>query len=425
MRVTLDQVLTQASTLLQGGKAEEAYALFMRLLREEPDHDIVNLGLVKAAVATNRIPQAIMALERLVDKYPSQLPLRRELARLYVSVGDVESAKAELERIEAYEPNFTRDKQEQILREFSRKPSSAVFAGRLSLGLIHDSNVNSGLGGARINLGDYSFILHDTATRKAAWGYYTNGALNGAWRLGADSPWWVTGDVGFHAKRYTDSVPSNQHFLWGRFGTGLRRIGSDTLFDLRIKLEQGIYDPHQKVTGLGPELLLAWSLGPKTQLITRAGLDKRTYSTELGRNGFYWWVGQFIRQAVGGSSSELPHELVLGARYTGADAKSRHYDASGWELSLRGLIRLPAKFELTPYVSWREDSYAGPASILEAFFGLPARKDQQFQTGTFLVYRWTERFSSEIGYQYVRNRSNSPLYDYNQHIINTGVTWTF
>ena len=54
LHLALDQSRAQAKTLVNKGRYEEAYQLYMRLLREEPDNDEINYGLARAAARTRR-----------------------------------------------------------------------------------------------------------------------------------------------------------------------------------------------------------------------------------------------------------------------------------------------------------------------------------------------------------------------------------
>ena len=123
LAVALGQGLAQAQTLLDQGKAEEAYALYMRLLRQEPGDAAINAGLYRAALAAGRANQALAALERLVDLRPDDGPLRLELVRLYSRVGDSANARQELTLVRQRHPGLNPEQAETFLLDLKRKNS--------------------------------------------------------------------------------------------------------------------------------------------------------------------------------------------------------------------------------------------------------------------------------------------------------------
>lgn len=246
LAVALGQGLAQAQTLLDQGKAEEAYALYMRLLRQEPGDAAINAGLYRAALAAGRANQALAALERLVDLRPDDGPLRLELVRLYSRVGDSANARQELPLVRQRHPGLNPEQAETFLRDLKRKNSRFQYAGRLSAGVVYDSNANAGLHSRAVNLGGLDLLLDSEAGRKEAWGEYFNAAVNGAYRVSPSSSWWLVGDAAFYGKVYNRDLPSNQTFGWGRLAVGARRVGPDSMLDLRVKAEHAVYDRRRR-----------------------------------------------------------------------------------------------------------------------------------------------------------------------------------
>lgn len=425
----MEQAKDQAAAFLRQGNAAEAYRMYSRLLREDPEDDAINLGLARAALAAQRLPQALFSLERLVDRHPADTALRLELVRLYLRAGDQASARAEMEQARLYDSALTAESADQtfagLLRQAEARNSRWRFAGRVSGGVLYDSNVNSGLFGPYLRLSWLNLRMDDATLRQEAWGEYANAAIYGAWRMGEHSPWWVVGDVGAYAKAYQRKVSSHQSFQWGRVGLGLRRIGISTLVDMRFKAEQALYDPFRTVSLYGPVLTFACTPTPQVQLIASAGLEHRDYTGRNDQDGTYWSVGQSIRWLFGKQGGNGGHEVVAGWRWLGGDADASACDYRGWEASVRLVLRPWTRLEVSPFALWRQEDYRGTATELERMFRSPARKDRIFQTGTFFTWHWTRHWSQELGYQYVNNMSNSPFYKYDQHVFNTGVTWSF
>ena len=87
-RTTIEQSKQEGVSLLNANKGEEAYALYIRLLREQPEDPGVNLGLARAAMMSGRYTRAIMAYERLIERYPSQPEFYTEISAAYMALGD-------------------------------------------------------------------------------------------------------------------------------------------------------------------------------------------------------------------------------------------------------------------------------------------------------------------------------------------------
>ena len=423
--VALGQGLAQAQTLLDQGKAEEAYALYMRLLRQEPGDAAINAGLYRAALAAGRANQALAALERLVDLRPDDGPLRLELVRLYSRVGDSANARQELPLVRQRHPGLNPEQAETFLRDLKRKNSRFQYAGRLSAGVVYDSNANAGLHSRAVNLGGLDLLLDSEAGRKEAWGEYFNAAVNGAYRVSPSSSWWLVGDAAFYGKVYNRDLPSNQTFGWGRLAVGARRVGPDSMLDLRVKAEHAVYDPYEAVTLAGPELTFAYALADWLQLVSQGSLERRDYITETGRDGLYWQAGEYLRFLWNGAGKEQSYSLLVGGRLLGSGTDRQSYGYDGWEALARLNLRLTEHLELTPFGAYRQLLYHEPATRLEKVLGVENRLDRAWQTGLFVTWHWTKNLATDLGWQYLHNDSTSPLYRYEQHMVNMGLTWSF
>ena len=416
--LALDQSRAQAKTLLNKGRHEEAYQLYMRLLREEPDNDETNYGLALAASRTKRYPQALLAFERLTDRYPANADLRRFLADIYLRLDDKEAARRELNLARQYDPTLTDTRITRILERMENAQALFQAHGRVSGGIMYDSNANQGPASDRMSLGIFDNVSVHGVKAVDSWGSYLNGMLDMGWRMSEDSPWWLVSDMAFF-KRWNGNptLRTNNEFAWGRASLGLRHTSSRTLAGLRFKAEMADQNLDQRVRVLGPEATFVWAALPNLQFITRAALEKRVYSMDIGRDGTYWWVGEYLRVLLGASG----HEMTLGLRSLGSAVDVADYSYNGLEASLRLRLKVTDKFHLLPFASVRRENYYGPPTVLE----LDDRRDTVLHTGLFAIYNLTANLQAEAGVQYVDTRSSSPLYSYQQHTFNMGLAWTF
>lgn len=425
-RVMSDQYLQEAKTLLDAGKAEEAWEMLRHALRSDPANVAVNLLLVRAAFATGRDNQALGALERAVALVPESAELRYALAQAYARAGDAVASAAELEEAERIKPGIAAEDAKKVFEKIARAEQNRYkrfqAAGRLALGFVWDSNATIAPDSRNIEIGPWNFRLHDNAEKKAALGEYASGSLNWGWRLGEDSPFHVAGDLAFYGKTFNRDLPSNSHFTWGTASLGLRYTGGKNLFDLRGRIENASYDPFENMTSTGGEALWVYAPVPALQFITRGGVASRVYMEDDGRNGAYVHGGMYVRWLADAAGK---FSLLGGGRYLGMRAEEARSSYDGWDCILRAEIALAENLTMAPYIGWRELFYHGAATPLSEWLGEENRQDHTLMTGVSFTYNFTENIGVEVGWQYFKNHSASQIYRYDQHQINTGLVFSF
>ena len=407
----LDQGKAEAATLLKQRKFSEAYRLFSRLLRESPEDDAISLGLARSAMGANRPYQAVMAYERLLEKYPGESSLHKEISQAFMSMGDRASAQRYLESATiggVADPQAPTERRDRF-----------HIHGKLSAGLIYDSNVNQGPASNDVTLGMYRVQLLDSAEKESG-GAYLGGSLDLGYRLGDTSSWWLVGNGNFYLRgnENNDLAKHDARYSeWFRLSAGLRLLTPDTLMDVRLKAEVFDYEWYQSVYAVGPEALFVYAPSSWFQLIGRAGLDRRDYTRDRDRNGEYGYAGPYARFFFG----QAQHEIMVGARYLGGRAERSDYSYDGWETSASFRFKLPHGFEFLPSLGYTREHYCGPATAIES----ANRKDKRFHIGAGLNYKIDEAWSLELSYRYTKNDSVSELYDYERHLVTTGITWSF
>lgn len=411
-RTAIEQSKAEAVSLMKAGKAKEAYELYARLLREEPEDDEIALGMARAAMHAGRPNQAVMAYLLLLEKYPHEKGLYEEIGQAYMALGDRETARIYLEQAKLENVGSTLDLLE-------KRYSATQVHGRLRAGLMFDSNANQGPSSNLINLGNYLVRL-DNAKSISSAALYAGAQVDVAHRLDQSSPWWLVGDAQALWRGNANSDLNSMHSResqWGRVSFGVRHLDSQTLFDLRLKGEVYDYEFYQRVMALGPEMLFLVAIRPDVHLITRAGVDRRVYSDDPVRNGLYGYTGEYVRFFVGQDN----HEFLFGGRYMWGDAERGDFSYDGWEGSARFAYKASKKLEIAPSLTYTRENYKGAATVLET----DSRRNRIKRAGLSVTYYLTDEWSIEGAYQYTRNSSNSSLYDYRQHVISLGAAWNF
>ncbi|MDR2893059.1 MAG: tetratricopeptide repeat protein [Deltaproteobacteria bacterium] len=419
-RTAVESAKAEAADLMQQGRYASAYELYMRLLREEPDDDSINLNLARSAMRATKYNQAVMAYERLIEKYPNEAGLYAELAHAYMALDDRASAEQALATMRTIDPNADPASAEAMLGVLEKRYDHLQTHGRVRFGVLYDSNANLGPASASVDLGNWRVQVPD-AKAVDSFGAYLGASLDVAWKPERDSAWWLVGDVQSFVRGNAESdldTNKSRSSEWLRGAVGLRYMSPESMLDIRLKSEIFDYQWYQNVVAMGPEITFVSAISPSLHLISRANIDKRTHSKDSKRNGAYWSAGQFARIYFGQDN----HEFIVGASYNGANtSKKDDYSYNGWEGSVRFMFKLPHGVELAPFASFSQEWYDGPATALET----DKRYDKSWRGGVSLTWRFSESWSVEAMYQYTDNSSRSNLYEYDQNLVSVGMAWSF
>jgi outer membrane protein len=142
-----DQLTDEALALLNGGQGRAAYALLEPSESEragEVDYDFL-LGLAALEVGENT--RAVFALERVLALDPAHIRARAEIARAYLALGEVATARQEFENVRRQGvPADVSLTLERYIALANRLDSGdkASLNGYVEAQVGYDSNVNAG-----------------------------------------------------------------------------------------------------------------------------------------------------------------------------------------------------------------------------------------------------------------------------------------
>ncbi|GAB1409961.1 hypothetical protein MASR1M90_11150 [Desulfovibrionales bacterium] len=390
----------------------ESYAQYMEVLRENPSDDAVHLGLARSALAAGKHAQAIFAYERLVQHFPEDASLHKELGLAYRKAGNEETALRHFEEAQRLDPAMTLS-QTQGETEAGPAKNSLSIQGRVGAGIIYDSNYVLGPPQSDISIGNHDIRLRKDDTEDEAWGSYLKANIDTSYRLRPDGPWWLIADLGAYQKWY---FGKDDALTWGRVAAGIYYAHPKFWWSARIKGEDARQDMDDCVATMGAEGTFTYLVTPFVHLMTRAEYGYLDDAVVDERSGAYIWAGEYIKIL----STDKAHEFVLGGKIFHNNASER-YENHGWELSAQAKYSLPLDSDIRFFASWQEKRYDGPA----ASWLNTDRKDEKLRLGTTLTHHINTAWSVELGYQYLDNNSNTNWSDYTQHVVNTGVIWSF
>lgn len=170
-----DPLVTQAKQLIEAGQADRAYQLLIPLQSAragEPEYDQV-LGV--AALDSNRAPEAVFALERVLTLNPEDGATRLELARAYYEMGDIKASRAEYVIARRQQlPQHPNQAVQAYLTAIDRiiaDTDGTKIRGYLEAGLGHDSNANSATSATQIAFPGFGIGILDPASAKKGAGF--------------------------------------------------------------------------------------------------------------------------------------------------------------------------------------------------------------------------------------------------------------
>lgn len=269
--VSIAQGVNEANAMFEKGEYDSAWTLLLRLVREDPTNADVNLLMLKVANKSGRFNQSIAIMERLVATNPNNAKLHLELSKAYAIAGDKENSNAQMTIAKELDPSLESANLEYELSKratnVQNRSDRFQIAGNISFGFIYNSNANTGIDGLDIVIGVLQLKLNDVVGKKLGWGEYLATNINVGYKVSQDSQWWAVGNINAYGVGYNNKVPANQYFGWGRVGAELRYLGTTDLFEVCLKVEDGIYRPEENMFAGGIESTWVHAFTPNWQSI--------------------------------------------------------------------------------------------------------------------------------------------------------------
>lgn len=195
-RTAVGSAKAEAASLMQQGKYASAYDMYMRLLREAPDDDEINLNLARSSMRCGRYNQAVMAYERLTEKYPQIRPCCsanwRRPTWHWKDRTSAEKAMATMHALRT--PRQSKADSDRLLDSLEQRYERWQVHGRVRSGLLYDSNATFGPSSTSMDLGTWRVTVPD-AEAKDTFGGYLGANLDLGWKSERDTPWWIVADA--------------------------------------------------------------------------------------------------------------------------------------------------------------------------------------------------------------------------------------
>jgi len=412
-------IVDQAEALLRAGRYAEVYALLApneQRLAGSPRFDYL---LARSALETGRPRQAIALYERILAVEPNYLGVRLELGRAYYAVGEYGRARLEFETVLHFEqlPPDLRRQAQAYSRAAERQAAGrkTLVAAYLEYGYGYDSNPLSATPVGQIGLpGGGTLILPQNSLTRADH-YQVLTAGGELVRVLSDRLSIVAAGEA-RGRSYRDFEAAEYGSVDGRIGMG---YGSGVHY-VRATLNGGRFwlDDDRMLDKSGATVEYRYRAGRQDQISVDLGgsryrfapgaLRTQSYDLYLGTLG---WL-----HVSSDGRSTLGFTLLAGKEAeTAGRADGDRTFAGARTLLQRSLTEQIAAFVLagTQRGAYRQVNLLFGERRRETFFELSAGASWVFAKG------WSLR--PQV--QYLRNRANLPLFEFERTDISLNLRW--
>lgn len=396
--------------LLGKGDSRAAYELG-RKHPEELGNPVFDFYFGVAAIDSGRAGEGVLALERYVANFPTNLEARLELARGYFILGEDLRAREEFNEVLKAKPpaqvvaNIDRYLDAIRARESAYRTTAGAF---IEIGGGYDSNINGGVGSANVfvpNLGQIT----------VAPGGVETGASFGQATVGVNlvhpvAPGFALfGSLGADYRAYNNNSDFNQN-NYGILG-GVSYLRENDLF--RVSASYNTLDVDndrfRNVTaGTGEWTHQLDELQALTGFVQYADLDYDGVNNVRDSN--LYGVGAGYRRAFIAPAAPL---LSLSASYAKEDNRKDFDELSRDIWSARAAVGVtPApKWALSLGATYQYSAYEAEIPLLAT-----TRRDTYYAADVVVSYAFTRSFSARLEGLWSKNDSNIDLFEYRRNV---------
>ena len=416
-----DEVTDSALKLLQQQQVEQAYQLLAPLEDEragDPEYDYL-LGI--SALDSDRVTQAVFALERVLAVDPTHDRARAEIARAYFLLGETETARQEFATVSEQAPPEARQTIDRYLALIERSGAAEAegteINGYIDLALGYDSNINSATNQSQVALpilGNVRFQLVDDARENGSEFLQVSGAVNVSHPV-ADNVRLIGGARGFN--RITEA-PFSTRDAYGYAGFvtehGRHRFtaaGNYENFAIDNNTLRNVYG------GFG-QWTYALTDASRVNLSIQGSVIE--YINIPTRD-----VDRYVVSAGYIKAFDHPREplLFLGAYGGTEDEHDNNFPQFGHDLygfRAGGRVLVYDKLRAFANVGVEQRDYNGPDTIFQT-----KRDDTQVFVSGGVEYEYDDNWKVIPEISYLNNDSNVPLNDFDRIVGSVKVRYTF
>lgn len=407
-----DPVLTQADQLLNKGQAQAAFDLLAPLEDEragDADYDYL-LGL--AALETGKGGIAAFAFERCLATDPKNGPCRVQMARTHLALGENASAREELETVKASNP--PKEVNELVARFLGtvaqrEKDEKQRLEFHAQVGTGYDSNVTGTTDATTIaipRLGGLPFTLSGVSTKQedlflqAEAGANLDRALSPAWRLLAGA------NVSARSHQDVDSFDSTS--ADASIGLGWATGANSVQARLQLQDYRLDGDAFRSLYGVMGQFQHAYSESAAVSAWAQASqIDYHLGNPDAAR---YTLGTGYSRVLATTRPLAVFASLYAGTEDSDISGIGLGQDFAG--LRIGGKLTLNARLALTAALSAEQRSFDGLSPLF-----LVEREDTGVDATVGAIWQLGKKLSLRPTYTFSSSDSNTPLSDYDRHLV--------
>lgn len=418
--VFADALTDEARRLLQAGSGRAAYSLLEGSESERAGEVAYDFLLGLAALDVGENTRAVFALERVLAVEPNHVRARAEIARAYLALGEVETARQEFENVRRQgvpaDVSQTLERYIAAARRLEDQDRPSL-GGYLEMQVGYDSNVNVGPNRSSVVIPGISAtparLSDDSRANGDAFGQ-VGGGINGRLPLGAE--WALLGGVSWSQRLNQDK---DQFDLGGYdANAGVVHAAGKSVYTLMAQFASVSVDHVRYRTAAGVTGQWQYNLDARNQ-----------FSAFLQFSNLHY-VEQAIRDAdrrVGGVAyAHLWRDglVAFGSLYL-IDEKPQedgvdHIGFDGIGVRLGGRFNLSGQTTLFAGLSYEQRRYdeRDPAF-------LATRRDHQYGLLFGASYAFAPQWTLTPQLSLARNASNTDLNDYHREMVSLAIRREF
>lgn len=411
-----DARVLPALSMLLSLNTQHRYADLLALSAQFPasvrSHHTIQRLEGTALAALGRTDEAILKLESALVQNPKSAGLRLDLAQLYATTGQKQSARSQLEAI------ATNSETLPEIRELSRRGLRALnyktgWGASASFAIAPDTNINSSTDSTTIDIFGIPFKLNDNARKKSGIGADTR--LTIVYTPNQKRPIDFTGFLDTSLTDY-QHASFDQAQIRGYGGISLR-AGPRARLTFEALTENIWFGGDHYSEAYGISTRMVGAISPKLFLTVQTQARKIDYIQNNAKDGPY---GSVLTALTHRNSKGHETSLQLAIDRAWAEANSEKFLRAGLSVSHTRYIIPNLRFSIEPSVALRNHD--------ERSVGF-ASKRQDISASISARVMWEKlrfrNYAPYISARASRNWSEIELYDFERARIEFGVARVF
>lgn len=423
-------ISTQASTgktdfkkglsLFESGQYRFAYAQLLKAFDQNPENLELNFYLGRSAFEIQEYEMAVMAYERILMAAPGENRVKLELARAFYGLGANNSARKLCDEVLlSNPPDSVKKNIKRFLGALDKSEQVHFLKGQFTWGLGWNNNVwaTPSTGNVSTVIGDVQ-LTGPSAKKTQDWVTSTTLSVDHTYRFLHTNREWKTNVTGYTAI-YKDTSPMDFQFLGITSGPEWQYKNSRRSIKAVVK-SIGLGNV-EYMSSIGISAALQYSISPTFQTRVGSQLESKSFKDYSNRNADNLSVfGRLIFPGKG-----FQHDL--GLRLERETTYDKEYSFQRVQVTASGLYQLPFNVLGSAGYKYQLTRYAQES----AMFFKEQEDHQNVLYANIGKTLWQSRLNPErsismnLSYQHIWNFSNIDLYEYEQDLVQTFVSYQF